>query len=601
MFLFCCYIIFLTRKKNVCWGFVLEYKRKSVIIVDDSLTNLNLARNALAAKYDVFTISSGKKLFQILERVTPDIILLDIEMPGMSGYEIIEKLKKTESTANIPVIFITAVIDPQCEVKGLGLGAVDYITRPFSQQLLLKRVEMHLLTELQNKEMNAGCGRLEDMIDEKRRTIFELQNAILETVAELVECRDSVTGGHIERIQVYLRILIDAMLENDVYAEELSSWDIGLFIMSSQLHDVGKISINDNLLMKQGKLSGDEYDKMKWHTNFGMNIILKIERATRENAFLRHARITAGSHHEKWDGTGYFLGLKGENIPLQGRLMSIVDVYDALTHKRQYKEALSHKEAIKIIQEGIGTHFDPRIGEIFVKYEKEIENYSESGAENLYHDSSGVMSDIGSSVSSALTSIVDVRDKLEGINSENILNCLKMFIEALLTRERYRDEVSQWDLEIFLLAAQLHDVGKFAIKDELLKKPERFTSEEFETIKGHADFGVQVISHSKGEIDRSDLLRQAEALIGSHHERWDGSGYPLGLKGEAIPLQGRVMAIIDVYEALTSNRPHRKKISHDEAVKLIKSNSGKDFDPELVDIFMENEKRFSEVCSNNKS
>ena len=574
----------------------MEYKRKIVIIVDDSLTNLNLARNALSMKYDVFTISSGKKLFQILEKVTPDIILLDIEMPEMDGFEVIELLKKNEQTANIPVVFLTAAIDPQSELRGLSLGAVDYITRPFSQQLLLKRVEIHLLAELQKKKLKVYSNGLEELVDEKRRTIFELQNAILKTVAELVESRDCVTGGHIERTQTYLRILIDALLESNIYAEELSSWDIGLFILSSQLHDVGKISIKDNILMKPDKLNGDEFDRMKWHANFGMNIIMKIERSTRENAFLKHARIMAGSHHEKWDGSGYFLGLKGEDIPLQGRLMSIVDVYDALTNDRPYKEAVPHKDAIQIIENGIGKHFDPKIGETFMQYEKEFEHCSKLDFRTLYYGTSEVTGDIGSSVVSALSNIVDSRYEVDNAQTEKIQNCLKVFIEALLANDRFRDIVSQWDLEIFLLSAQLHDVGKFGVNDDLLNKTEKLTDEEFEKVKSHADFGVRVIEQIRGSFNKRELLRHAEALVGSHHERWDGSGYPLGLKGEAIPLQGRVMAIVDVYEALTSNRPHRKKVSHEEAVEIIQSYSGKQFDPALVEIFAENESRFHDAC-----
>ena len=571
--------------------------RKIVIIVDDSLTNLNLARNALSMKYDVFTVSSGKKMFQILEKVTPDIILLDIEMPDMNGYDIIDKLKESERTANIPVIFLTAAIDPQSELRALSLGAVDYITRPFSQQLLLKRVEIHLLAELQRKKLQLYSSGLEDLVNEKRKTIFELQNAILNTVAELVESRDCVTGGHIERTQAYLKLLIDAMLNEGVYADELSSWDIGLFILSSQLHDVGKISIKDNILMKPDRLSGDEFDTMKWHANFGMNIIMKIEQSTSENAFLKHARIMAGSHHEKWDGTGYFLGLKGEDIPLQGRLMSIVDVYDALTNERPYKKAVSHKEAIKIIEDEIGTHFDPSIGTVFVRHEDKFEKSSRLNSHSLYFGATEATGDISSSVVSALANIVDARGGMDSHPTETIQSCLRVFIEGLLNNENYRDVVSQWDLEIFLLSAQLHDVGKISISDGLLNKTDKLTNEEFDTIKGHADFGVKVVNQIKENLEKRDLLLHAEALVGSHHERWDGSGYPLGLKGDAIPLQGRVMAIVDVYGALISNRPHRKKMSHEEAVEIIKGYSGTHFDPGLVDVFVDNEQRFREALS----
>ena len=197
-------------RKNSIMSVMTENGRKTIIIVDDNVINLNVGRNALSGKFNVLTAPSGKKLFQILEKLTPDIILLDIEMPEMDGYEVIKVLKNSVSTANIPVIFLTAVIDPESELKGLSLGAIDYITKPFSPQLLLKRIEVHLYVESQKKKLQLYSFNLEEMVDEKRRTVFELQNAILKTVAELVESRDSVTGGHIERTQTYLKLLLDA-------------------------------------------------------------------------------------------------------------------------------------------------------------------------------------------------------------------------------------------------------------------------------------------------------------------------------------------------------------------------------------------------------
>jgi response regulator RpfG family c-di-GMP phosphodiesterase len=366
--------------------------------------------------------------------------------------------------------------------------------------------------------------------------------------------------------------------------------------MSSQLHDVGKISIKDNILMKPDRLTGDEFDKMKWHATSGMNIIMKIEETTKENAFLKHARIMAGSHHEKWDGSGYFLGLKGEDIPLQGRLMSIVDVYDALTNDRPYKKAVPHKEAIKVIEKGIGSHFDPRIGEIFSKYEAAFERASRSGA--LQHYSGmGATDDISSSVISAVANIVDARTEKTGSSTGRIQDYLRVFIEALLHSDRYKNIVSHWDVEIFLLSAQLHDVGKIAVDDDLLNKAGALTSDEFEKVKSHAGFGARVIDQISQKTNKKDLLRHAEIMAGSHHERWDGTGYPLGLKGEAIPLQGRLMAIIDVYEALTCDRPHRKKVSHQMAIEIIQNQKGRHFDPNLVEIFIQNENRFLEAAS----
>ena len=347
--------------------------RKKIVVVDDSKANLTIARNMLVDRYDVFTVTSGEKLFMLLEKLIPDIILLDIGMPDMDGYDVIKILKESEKTASILVIFLTALIDPESEVKGLDLGAIDYIFKPFSKELLLKRIEMHLLLESQKQELLNYSVNLERMVQEKTRTVFELKDAILSTVAELVECRDDITGGHIERTQSYLRLLVHFLLEDNIYTEEISQWDIKLFVMSSQLHDVGKISVRDSILQKPGKLTDEEFAEMKKHAAFGKRIIERIEKKTKENAFLQYAKVLAGSHHEKWDGTGYPDGLKGKDIPLPGRLMALADVYDALTNERPYKKAFSHKEAVEIIREGVGKHFDPDIAGVFLKHEREFE------------------------------------------------------------------------------------------------------------------------------------------------------------------------------------------------------------------------------------
>ena len=574
-------------------------EKKKIIVVDDNIINLNAARTALISKYDVFTVVSGKRLFEILEKVTPDLILLDIEMPGMDGYEVLRLLKNGVDTVRIPVIFLTAVIDPQSELKGLSLGAIDYITKPFSQLLLLKRIEVHLFVESQKKKLEIYSTNLEEMVEEKRKTVFELQNTILKTVAELVESRDSVTGGHIERTQNYLRFLVNALIKHGVYEEELSTWDVGLFIMSSQLHDVGKISIKDNILLKSASLTDEEFLQMKRHTAFGMDIIKRIEETTKENAFLKHARILAGSHHEKWDGSGYLLGLKGEAIPLQGRLMAIVDVYDALTNNRPYKKAFTHEAACKVIEQGIGTHFDPQIGKVFLSHEKELERIAKFGVSDMFTPGLSIAPDLGSSVVSAVANIVDSRGGTESGHASKIREYLTIFVNSLFDNEHYRDEVSSWDIDIFLLSAQLHDVGKIAVNDNILHKTEKLTNEEFETVKAHADFGVQVVKKIEENINESDMMRHAEALVGSHHEKWDGTGYPLGLKGDAIPLQGRLMAIVDVYDALTKDRPQRKKVSHEEALEILKSGSGTQFDPGLISVFTANEKKFQEALFSN--
>jgi len=361
--------------------------RKAIYLVDDDLTNLTVGIDAIEEQYDVLTLSSGELLLGMLEKNVPDLILLDIEMPGMNGYDVMARLKEDPRTANIPVIFLTAMNDGGSELKGLSQGAVDYITKPFSEPLLLKRVEMHLLMESQKRMLEEQTQKLEaqthelrlqkleltrlnsnlmEMVEDKTKTVVELQDALLSTMAQLVECRDDLTGKHIERTRRYLGVLLDGMQKQGVYAEEVSKWDINLVLQSAQLHDVGKIAVKDGILNKPGTLTDEEYEEIKRHTAFGLTVIEKIKESTSEQAFLEYAKVFAVSHHEKWDGSGYPGGLKGQNIPLLGRLMAIADVYDALRSERPYKNAYPHDESVSIIQAGSGTHFDPVLVGLFL-------------------------------------------------------------------------------------------------------------------------------------------------------------------------------------------------------------------------------------------
>ena len=568
-----------------------EEKHGTVIMVDDDITNLKVAANALADTYNFFTAPSGAKLFEIIRKITPDLILLDVEMPDMDGYEVIKLLKSDEKTANIPVIFLTAKISPEHEAKGLDLGAVDYIFKPFSRELLIRRIDLHMLLETQKKELMKHSRVLETEIDRKTRAVFELQNTILKTVAELVERRDSVTGGHIERTQYYLRLLVGLLIENGVYRENLSEWDMNLFIMSSQLHDVGKISIKDDILMKPGKLTIDEFSEMKKHTLFGAEIIRSIEESTTENEFLKYAETMAVSHHEKWNGTGYPYSLKGEEIPLMGRLMAIVDVYDALTNERPYKNPFSHDEAIEIVKEGLGSHFDPLICEVFLRNADAFKN---AKTDHPWDRKLQSMLEISSALK-LVANIVDTRGGFNRGRAERNRRRLEILLDALMEHARFKDEVSKWDKDLLLISAQLHDVGKIAVTDQILNKKDKLTKEEFEEVKNHVEFGMDVIRQIAGKVDNGGMLHHAEAMVGSHHEKWDGTGYPNGLKGEEIPLQGRLMAIVDVYDALTTIRPHRDMIPYNEAAGIIKNCAGTHFDPELVEIFLEYEKEFENV------
>jgi len=358
----------------------LDKQRKIIFLVDDDTTNLTIGKKALSGTYNVFTLNSGQVMLEMLENLTPDLILLDVNMPEMDGYEAIQRVKAKENTAHIPVIFLTALNNEEMELKGLSLGAIDYITKPFSTPLLLKRLEVHLLVEEQKRELVAQKrellflnNNLGQIVEEKTETVVELKNAILSTMAELVEYRDEITGGHIVRTQRYIKTLIDAMRSKGIYADEVAALDEELILQSCQLHDVGKIAVKDSLLNKPGKLTDEEFDSIKTHTTFGEKVIERLKEKTIDSDFLEYARIFAVSHHEKWDGSGYPGGLKGEGIPLLGRMMAISDVYDALVEPRPYKNAFHHEKAKGIILEGKGQHFDPLLVDLFESIHHEFE------------------------------------------------------------------------------------------------------------------------------------------------------------------------------------------------------------------------------------
>ena len=347
--------------------------RDKIILVDDNLANLSQGKNILKMFYEVFSAESAAKLFEILENIIPDLILLDIDMPVMDGYETIKILKADKRFADIPVIFLTAKSDINSEREGFDLGAADYVLKPFSAPLLIKRINNQLLIVHKTRDLLESQKKLEEyaanlqvMVQEKTDEVFDLQNAVLATIADLVEFRDNSTGCHIARTMRYLEILLNGLMQNESeYKEIISNWNVSFFLQSAQLHDVGKIAISDLILNKPDKLTSDEFKIMQTHVMAGIDVIERILSKTKKHAFLEHALLICGSHHEKWDGSGYPLGLKGKNIPLEGRMMAIVDVYDALISERPYKKAIPHEEACKIIEDSSGSHFDPFLVDIF--------------------------------------------------------------------------------------------------------------------------------------------------------------------------------------------------------------------------------------------
>ena len=352
-----------------------------IMLVDDSGANLLAGKTALAEGYKVLTAGSAALMLEMLEWRKPEIILLDVDMPEMDGFQAIGLLKERPETRDIPVIFLTAMNDGASELKGLELGAVDYIAKPFNPRLLNKRVELHLLLKDQKRALEKQKGELQNyndnlqgMVEKKTKTILSLQNKLLAAMADMIESRDGVTGNHIAKTRQYMRILLTAVIKAGLWPEKVySERDIEVLCQSCQLHDIGKIAISDGILKKPGALTHEEYAEMKRHTTLGVSFFENLEDGEDDSDFLSYARIFAEYHHEKWDGTGYPHGLAGEEIPLLGRLMAIADVYDALTNNRPYKKAFRHEEAVRIILEGRGKHFDSALVDIFEKNENKFQ------------------------------------------------------------------------------------------------------------------------------------------------------------------------------------------------------------------------------------
>jgi putative two-component system response regulator len=342
-------------------------KRYKIAMVDDNIANLSIGRNMLKEHYEVYPVQSSARLFELLERVVPDLILLDVMMPDVDGYETIKRLKKDVRYDMIPVIFLTAMADVDSELEGLDLGAVDYVSKPFRAPLLLKRIKNHILISEQRNKLQYYSDYLKEEVERKTTQVIGLQDTMLKTVTEMVEFRDGNTGGHIDRTQRYLKLLVDEMERLGLYRDITCAWDTELLIASAPLHDTGKIAISDAILNKPGKLTPAEFEIMKKHVDYGVEAIERIEAESNDYHFLRFAKVIAGAHHEKWNGEGYPNGLSGYDIPLEGRLMAIADVYDALVSARPYKNAFSTAEAEKIINEDSNVHFDPLLVDVFNK------------------------------------------------------------------------------------------------------------------------------------------------------------------------------------------------------------------------------------------
>ncbi|MDR3264930.1 MAG: response regulator [Synergistaceae bacterium] len=325
----------------------------SILVVDDDATNLRLLQEILKKEYKVYAAPSGERALLFLQKQAPDLILLDVEMPGMSGYELIGLLKSEPKLRDIPVIFLTAQEGRDKEEQAFKLGAVDYILKPISSGVVTARVRLHLQLETYKK-------RLEQMVEHKTYQLQKAQDSILDILANITAFRDSDTGWHIERTTLYTKVIVDNIIAQDHPHYQINQDYASHIVKSAKLHDIGKVAVPDSILLKPARLSMGEFQLIKQHTTYGAQMIDDaIADLGDDSSFLHVAREIVISHHEWWNGTGYPNGLFGDAIPIAGRVMAIADVYDSLRSHRPYKMPMSHEETLNIMRKETGTHFDP--------------------------------------------------------------------------------------------------------------------------------------------------------------------------------------------------------------------------------------------------
>ncbi|MGM0451563.1 MAG: HD domain-containing phosphohydrolase [Thermodesulfobacteriota bacterium] len=351
----------------------------TIMVVDDTPANLRMLDEMLRdLGYRVVAFPKGELAVKAAHRNPPDLILLDIRMPDMDGYAVCRHIKADDRLHDIPVIFISALRETMDMVKAFQVGGVDYVTKPFRFEEVHARVETHLKIRRMQKELERHNLNLQELVEEQVREISDAQMAMIFALAKLAESRDDDTGKHIERVQSYCRLLAEALIENTHYKPGLDHRFVKNIFYASPLHDIGKVGISDNILLKPGKLTTEEYEIMKTHTLIGARTLEAVREKYPQNDFINMGIEIARWHNEKWDGSGYPDGLSGEKIPLSARIMTVADVYDALRSKRCYKPAYSHEKATEILKNDAGSHFDPLLVEIYMSLEDRFEQIQQT-------------------------------------------------------------------------------------------------------------------------------------------------------------------------------------------------------------------------------
>ncbi|MBF0383659.1 MAG: response regulator [Magnetococcales bacterium] len=323
-----------------------------IFVVDDTPSNIDVLMETLSSRYDISVALDGETALEDIPETNPDLILLDVMMPGLDGYTVCKRLKEDPNTAEIPVIFITAKQEVTDETTGFAVGAVDYITKPFSPAVVQSRVNTHLQLVKAKKELAEQNQILDRKVRERTQELVETRLQIIQRLGRAAEYKDNETGLHVIRMSHYSRIL--------ALAAGFSTDKAEIILQAAPMHDIGKIGIPDRILLKPGSLDNEEWSVMRKHPGIGAGII-----GVHEAEVLKVAKIVALTHHEKWDGSGYPRGLKGEAIPIEGRIIAIADVFDALTTARPYKDAWSVEKTVEVMKQDSGTHFDPNLTPLF--------------------------------------------------------------------------------------------------------------------------------------------------------------------------------------------------------------------------------------------
>ena len=348
--------------------------KATVLVIDDSPDSLALISGLLKDHYRVKVANNASIGLQIaLGEPAPDLILLDVMMVGMDGFEACRELKSNPATTQIPVIFLTGKTEAVDETLGLGLGAADYITKPVSPPILLARINTQLQLKASLDLLKDRADLLEIEVAKRTSELVAAQDTTILAMSMLAETRDLDTGNHIRRTQNYVKALAEHLQHHPRFSGQLNAVSIAMLYKSAPMHDIGKVGIPDRILLKPGRLTPDEFEIMKTHTTIGYDAIVQAEKAQGGPVeFLRMAKEIAHSHQEKWDGSGYPQGLAGEAIPLSARLMALADVYDALISVRVYKDGMPHDRAVQEIFQGRAAHFDPDMVDAFIEIQDEF-------------------------------------------------------------------------------------------------------------------------------------------------------------------------------------------------------------------------------------